>query len=143
MSSSHLVPLPLLLILSACVTSGGASQLGRPNETASSPESARINNCVLHSAISEFHALDDRHVVLFTDKKQQAFLAEITGSCFNLEMQSGFIAVDGDDNGEICGDSRDSIAYRRLSSVYRCEIVSLEQLSGERRLQLGLGGPRS
>ena len=47
--------------------------------------------------------------------------------------------MDGDRNGQICGFGRDSIAYRRLGMVEDCRILGMEQLSDERRLELGLG----
>ena len=51
-------------------------------------------------------------------------------------------AVDGDGNGQICGFGRDSVAYQRLGNVESCRILGLEQLSDERRLELGLAEPQ-
>ena len=50
-------------------------------------------------------------------------------------------AVDGDRNGQICGFGRDSLAYQNLGMVENCRILGLEQLSDERRLELGVGAP--
>jgi hypothetical protein len=59
-----------------------------------------------------------------------------------VKSQSTLAAVDGDRNGQICGFGRDSIAYRNLGMVEDCRILGLEELSDERRLELGLGAPQ-
>jgi hypothetical protein len=58
-----------------------------------------------------------------------------------VQSQYQLAAVDGDGNGQICGYGRDSIAYQRLGMVDKCRILGLEQLSDERRAQLGVGMP--
>ncbi len=73
---------------------------------------------------------------------RKAYLAEIAGGCFDVKGQSALAAVDGDRNGQICGFGRDSIAYRGLGRVENCRILGLEELSDERRLELGLGVPQ-
>ncbi len=50
--------------------------------------------------------------------------------------------MDGDRNGQICGFGRDSLAYQNLGMVENCRILGLEELSDERRLELGLGVPQ-
>lgn len=130
--------LPLALI-AACVSSGPQSQLGKKEPRRI--EMSRTSDCVFHSTISGFEALDDRYVVLFASGSRKAYLAEIAGGCFDVKYQSALAAVDGDNNGQICGFGRDSVAYRRLGMVDSCRILALEQLSEERRLELGVGSP--
>ena len=101
-----------------------------------------LSNCVLHSSIKGFEPLDDRRIVLYEAGERKAYLAEMEAGCFNIEMQTMFAAVDGDTNGQICGQGRDSVTYRRLNSVEDCRIVGLEELSDERRRELGVVAPQ-
>lgn len=128
-----------LLALAACVSSGPQSQLGKKEPRRI--EMSRTSDCVYQSTISGFEALDDRYVVLFGMGNRKAYLAELTGGCFDVKSQSALAAVDGDGNGQICGFGRDSIAYRNLGMVEDCRIMGLEQLSDERRIELGVGVP--
>ncbi|HEX9707267.1 MAG TPA: DUF6491 family protein [Steroidobacteraceae bacterium] len=128
-----------LLALAACVSSGPQSQLGKKEPQRI--KMSRTSDCVFHSTISGFEALDDRYVVLFSMGRRKAYLAEIAGGCFNMKTQQALAAVDGDGNGQICGFGRDSIAYRNLGMVEDCRIMGLEELNDERRLELGIGVP--
>ena len=133
-----LLALPLVL-LAACASSGPKSQLGKqePQRITMS----RSSDCVFQSTISGFHAIDDRYVVLYGSGRRKAYLAELSAACFDMKFQSALAAVDGDRNGQICGFGRDSLAYRRLGTVENCRILALEELSDERRLELGVAGP--
>ncbi len=133
-----ILALPLAL-LAACVSSGPQSQLGK--DEARDVELSRSSDCAFHSTINGFEPLDDRHIVLYGAGKRKVYLAEMSAGCFNIEMQTMFAAVDGDGNGQICGYGRDSLAYRRLNMVENCRIIGLEELSDERRLELGIGSP--
>ncbi len=133
---------PACLLLAACVSSGPESQLGKQDKAPKRIEMSRTSDCVFQSTISDFQALDDRYVVLYASGRRKAYLAEISGGCFDMRSQSALAAVDGDRNGQICGFGRDSIAYRRLGMVEDCRILGMEQLSDERRLELGLGVPQ-
>jgi hypothetical protein len=114
---------PACLLFAGCVSSGPESQLGKED--------------------SDFQAIDDRYLVLYASGRRKAYLAEIAGGCFDVKFETALAAVDGDRNGQICGFGRDSIAYRRLGMVEDCRILGMEQLSDERRLELGLGVPQS
>ena len=135
-----LLPLPLFL-LAACVSSGPESQLGTQDKAPRHIEMTRNSDCVHQSSISGFEALDDRYVVLFSMGRRKAYLAEITGGCFDMKSQFSLAAVDGDGNGQVCGFGRDSIAYRRMGMVENCRILGMQELSDERRLELGVGAP--
>jgi hypothetical protein len=128
-----------LFALAACVSSGPQSQLGKkePRQI----EMSRTNDCVYHSTISGFEAIDDRYVVLLSMGNRKAYLAQIAGGCFDMKSQSALAAVDGDNNYQICGFGRDSIAYRRMGLVEDCRIMGLEELNDERRIELGVGVP--
>jgi hypothetical protein len=132
--------------LSLAVLTAGASSEPQPQigkDEVQKVEKSHSSDCVLQSIISGFEPLDDRHIVLFDADERKAYLAEMAAGCFNIEMQTMFSAVDGDRNGQICGDGRDSLAYRRVNLVQNCLIVGLEELSDERRLELGVGSPHS
>jgi len=130
-----------MLVVAACTSSGPQSQLGK--DEVREVEMSSSSDCVFHSTISGFEPLDDRHIVLYGAGERKAYLAEMGAGCFNIEMQTMFAAVDGDGNGQICGHGRDSLVYRRLSMVENCRFVGLEELSDERRLELGVGSPHS
>ena len=130
-----------LLALAGCVSSGPESQLGKKEPRRI--EMSRTTDCVFHSTISGFEAIDDSHVVLFGLGGRNAYLAELTAGCFDVKSQNSLAAVDGDGNGQICGFGRDSIAYRHLGMVEDCRIMGLEQLNDERRIELGVGVPES
>jgi hypothetical protein len=125
--------------LAACVSSGPESQLGK--QEPKRIEMSRTSDCVFHSTISGFNAIDDRYIVLFSMGERNAYLAELAGACFDMKYQSALAAVDGDGNGQICGFARDSLAYRRMGMVEDCRILALEKLTDERRLELGVGVP--
>jgi hypothetical protein len=129
------------LALAACASSGPESQLGRQDEKPKRIEMTRTSDCVFQRNIDGFDALDDNYVVLYAMGRRKAYLADVTGGCFDVKSQFQLAAVDGDRNGQICGFGRDSIAYRRLGMVEDCRIIGLQELSDERRLELGLGVP--
>jgi len=129
-----------LFALCACVSSGPQSQLGKKEPRRI--EMSRTSDCVFQSTISGFEALDDRYVVLFSMGRRKAYLVEIAGGCFDMKSQNTLAPVDGDGNGQICGFGRDSVAYRRMGMVENCRILGIEQMSDERRLELGIGVPQ-
>lgn len=128
-----------LITLAACVSSGPQSQLGKkePRQI----EMSRSSDCVYHSMISGFEAIDDRYVVLFGMGNRKAYLVQIAGGCFDMKSQSALAAVDGDGNDQICGFGRDSIAYRHMGMIEDCRIMGLEELTDDRRIELGVGVP--
>ena len=133
---------PAFLLLAACVSSGPESQIGKQDKAPKRIEMSRTSDCVFQSTIEDFDALDDRYVVLYASGRRKAYLAETSGGCFDVKSQMSLAAVDGDRNGQICGFGRDSIAYQRLGIVESCRILGLQQLSDERRLELGLSVPQ-
>ncbi|HEY8266754.1 MAG TPA: DUF6491 family protein [Steroidobacteraceae bacterium] len=135
-----LLPIPALL-LAACVSSGPQSQLGTEEKARQQIRLTRTSDCVFQSTIDGFVALDNTHVVLNAMGQRKAYLVEIEGACFDIKNQSTLAAIDADQNGQICGFSRDSIAYRRMGMVENCRILGIEQLSDERRNALGVGAP--
>lgn len=128
-----------LLALSACVSSGPESQLGK--QEPQRIEMSRTSDCAFQSTISGFEALDDRHVVLFSMGRRKAYLVEIAGGCFDMKSQNTLAPVDGDGNGQICGFGRDSVAYHRMGMVENCRIMGMEEMDDERRMELGIGVP--
>lgn len=138
--------LPFLLVpllLGACVSQGPESRLGTQEKErqAQGIKMSRTSDCVFQSTIDGFEVLDNRYVVLFASGRRKAYLADLSNGCMDVRSQSALAAVDGDGNGQICGFGRDSIAYRRMSMVEDCRILGLEQLSDERRMELGVGVP--
>ncbi len=140
----HLIPLLVSpLLFAACVSQGPESKLGTQEKErkARGIAMSRTSDCVFQSTISGFEPLDNRYVVLFASGRRKAYLVDLSSGCFDVRSQSALAAVDGDGNGQICGFGRDSIAYRRMGRVEDCRIMALEQLSDERRMQLGVGQP--
>jgi hypothetical protein len=130
-----------LLALAACASSGPESQLGKQEKEANRIKMSRTADCVFRSTVSDFTVLDERHIVLYGLGRHKAYLAELTGGCFDVRYQSSLAVVDGDNNGQVCGFGRDSIAYERMGLVEDCRIMGLEALTDERRLELGIGTP--
>lgn len=130
------------LLVAACVSTGPESQLGQQEKAPKRIQMSRTSDCVFQRTIEDFDAIGDNYVVLYGMGGRKAYLAEIAGGCFDVKSQSALAAVDGDRNGQICGFGRDSIAYRNLGMVENCRILGLEELSDERRLELGLGVPQ-
>ncbi len=135
-----LLPVSVLLV-AACASSGPQSQIGTQEKADRRIQMTRTTDCVFQSSISGFEALDNRYVVLFSMGRRKAYLAEITGGCFDMKSQTALVPVDGDGNGQICGFGRDSVAFRRLGAVEDCRIMALQELSDERRVELGVGAP--
>jgi hypothetical protein len=130
------------LLVTACVSSGPESQLGTQEKAPKRIQMSRTIDCVFQRNVEDFEAIDDRYVVLYASGRRKAYLAEIAGACFDIRNRNTLAAVDGDRNGQICGFGRDSLAYRNLGMVENCRILGLEDLSDERRLELGLGVPQ-
>jgi hypothetical protein len=139
-----LVPL-IALLAASCTSQGPQSQLGTQQKAREQQQYklVRTNDCVFQSTVNDFHALDDRHVVLYGMGRSKAYLAELQGGCFDLRGQSTLASVDGDRNGQICGFGRDAMAYRHVGRVEQCRILGLEALSDERLVALGLAEPQS
>jgi hypothetical protein len=133
---------PACLLLAACVSSGPESQLGKQDKGPKRIEMSRTSDCAFQRNIDDFRAIDDNYVVLYAMGRRKAYLAEIAGGCFDVRSQNTLAAVDGDRNGQICGFGRDSIAYRRMGVTENCRILGMEELSDERREELGLGAPK-
>ena len=134
---------PACLLLAACVSSGPESQLGKQEKAPKRIEMSRTSDCVFQRNIDDFEAIDDNYVVLYSMGRRKAYLAQIAGGCFDVKGQNSLAAVDGDRNGQICGFGRDSVAYRRLGAIEECRIIAMQELSDERREELGLGVPQS
>jgi hypothetical protein len=130
------------LLVTACVSSGPESRLGTQEESPRRIQMSRTSDCVFQRNVEDFEAIDDRYVVLYASGRRKAYLAEIAGACFDIRNRNTLAAVDGDRNGQICGFGRDSLAYQNLGMVENCRILGLEDLSDERRIELGLGGPQ-
>lgn len=141
--TSRLLALTACLLPAACVSQGPQSQLGSQERALAERrlELTRTDDCVFQSSIDGFDTLDDGHVVLFAGGRKRAYLAELGAACFDLGNQVSLVAVDGDGNGQVCGYGRDSIAFRGMGRVENCRILGLEELSDERRLELGLAEP--
>ena len=140
MNTRHFMA-PVCLLLAACVNSGPESQLGKQDKAPKRIEMSRTSDCVFQRNIDDFEAIDDSYVVLYAMGRRKAYLAQIAGGCFDVKSQNSLAAVDGDRNGQICGFGRDSIAYRRPGMVEECRILGMQELSDERRVELGLGLP--
>jgi Family of unknown function (DUF6491) len=136
------IAIPACLLVAACVSTGPESQIGQQEKAPKRIQMSRTSDCAFQRTIDDFEAINDSYVVLYGMGRRKAYLAEISGGCFDVKGQSTLAAVDGDRNGQICGFGRDSIAYRNLGMVEDCRILGLEELSDERRLELGLGVPQ-
>ena len=101
----------------------------------------RTSDCVFQSTIDGFDALDDTPRRALQHGPAQGLSRGVEGACFDVRSQSTLAAIDGDQNGQICGFGRDSIAYHRMGSVENCRILAMQQLSDERRIELGVGAP--
>ncbi len=125
---------PPLLMLAACASNPSDSQT---SATENRPlKLQRTSDCVFDSAISGFKAIDDRHIALYASGRRKAYVAEISGACFDVKHQNTLATVDGDGNGQICGFGRDSIAYRAFGRVESCRIISMEALTDLRRYEV-------
>ena len=94
------------------------------------------SDCVSESLVSGFNALDDRHLLLYGSGSRRVFLVEISPACFDLKYRNTLAVVDGDNNGQICGFGRDTVAFEQFGRVESCRIMGMEELSEERRLQV-------
>jgi Family of unknown function (DUF6491) len=130
-----------LLLLAGCTSQGPQSQIGSEERAAREIQMTRTSDCVFHTTISDFHPLDDRHLVLYGSSRRHAYLAEIALGCYDVGSQVSLAAVDADGNGQVCGYGRDSVAYRGLGKVEHCRITALEKLTPDRLEQLGLAEP--
>jgi hypothetical protein len=132
---TSLLAMPLALI-AACATTPTDPASGTGDSRNQNRKMLRTSDCVFQSSITGFKALDNRYVVLYGGGRRSAYLAEISGGCFDVKNQSTLAAVDGDGNGQVCGFGRDSLAYREFGRIEQCRILSLEQLSELRRYEV-------
>jgi uncharacterized protein DUF6491 len=140
MSRNFLLAAPLALTV-ACANQAPQSQLGTQEKASREIHMKRTNDCVFESAINDFDLLDDYHVVFYSAGRRKAYLAQLSGGCFDLNARMSLATVDGDKNGQICGYGADSVAYRRGGTMEDCRIIGLEKLSDERREALGVALP--
>ncbi len=132
---------PPLLMLVACASTSSDSPT---SVTESRPlKLQRTSDCVFDSAISGFRAINDRYIALYASGRRKAYIAEISGACFDVKHQSTLATIDGDGNGQICGFGRDSIGYRAFGRVESCRIISLEALTDLRRYEVLGESPRT
>ena len=92
---SALLPLAALLV-AGCVSSGPQSQIGTEQKAQQKQQYklTRTSDCVFQSAVSDFNALDDTHVVLYGGGRRKAYLAELEGGCFDIRSQSALAATE-------------------------------------------------
>ena len=136
---STLLVLPLMA-LAACATTSNDAQDGK-RKTYEARKMLRTSDCMFSSTINGFNALDDRYVILYGLGRNQAYLAELTPGCFQIRNTTALGAVDGDNNGQICGYGRDALAYREFGRTESCRIMSLEKLSDLRLYEVTGQGP--
>lgn len=129
------------LALAACTSTGPQSAIGTQQKADQKQrlKLTRTSDCMFNSTIDDFTALDDAHLVLFNSGRRKAYLLQLEGACFDLKSEPAIATVDGDNNGQICGYGRDSIAYRRMGRFEDCRILGIEALSDTRREALGIG----
>ena len=134
-----------LLLLAACATPSSDMVSTTAEKQAANQnrkiKMVRTTDCVFQSSINGFDALDSRYVVLYASGRRKAYLAEISGGCFDMKYRSTLASVDGDSNGRICGYGADSLAYHQFDRLQQCRILSLEQLSDVRRYEVTGEGP--
>lgn len=121
----------LVPLLAACASSDSSMVQTRrkPQETY---KLERISDCISKSLVNGFQGLDDRHILLFGSGRRKTYLVEIAPACFDLARQYTLAAVDGDNNGQICGFGRDSIAYEQMGRLETCRVLGMEELTEER-----------
>jgi hypothetical protein len=129
-----------LIALAACATTKDSAQDGK-EQANQSRKMQRTNDCMFQSTINGFNALDDRYVILYGMGRKQAYLAELAPGCFQITSKIALGAVDGDNNGQICGFGRDSLSYREFGRTEECRITSLERLSELRLYEVTGQGP--
>lgn len=120
------------LVITALVVAACSSTPAQ--ESSGGARTVSASDCVHHTSVTGYRALDDRRVVLYGIGSNDAYLAEIAPGCFGVGTSTSIGAVDGDGNGQICGYGRDEIAYREFARVESCRILSLEHLSKDRRM---------
>ena len=135
-----LLVMPLIALAACATTSKEPAQDGKANAY-QARKMLRTSDCMFQSTINGFNALDDRYVILYGPGRNQAYLAELTPGCFDIRNTTTLGAVDGDNNGQICGYGRDALAYRDFGRTESCRIMSLEKLSELRLYEVTGQGP--
>ena len=135
-----LLVLPLMALAACATTPGDAEQDGKENAY-QARKMLRTSDFMFQSTINGFNALDDRYVILYGPGRNQAYLAELTPGCFDIRNTNALGAVDGDNNGQICGYGRDALAYSGFGRAESCRIMSLEKLSDLRLYEVTGQGP--
>jgi hypothetical protein len=123
------------IVLAACASSDSMVQT-RKKAQADPHVLKGASDCISESLVSGFDALDDRHLLLYGSGSRRVFLVEISPACFDLKSRNSLAVVDGDNNGQICGFGRDTVAFEQLGRVESCRIMGMEELSEQRRLEV-------
>ncbi len=129
------LPLVSLLLLAGCASSDSMVQTRKRQE----PERYSLNrtsDCISQSLVTGFQGLDARHLLLYGSGGRKVYLVEIAPACFDLKYQNTLAAIDGDNNGQICGYGRDSVVYEQLGRVESCRVLGMEELNDARRAEL-------
>src|SRR5262245_10124822 len=135
------IAVAVLPLLASCVSHGPQSQLGTQATAQRHVKMSRTGDCMMESSIDGFESLYDRYLVLYSMGRRNAYLAELSGECYDVGREVSLATIDGDGNGQICGFGRDAVGYRRTGMDQQCRIIGLEELTDERREELGVPKP--
>ena len=119
------------LLLAACASSD-SSMVQTRRKPQESYKLERTGDCISKALVSGFQGLDNRHLLLYGSGGRKTYLVEIAPACFDITRQYTLAAVDGDNNGQICGYGRDSIVYEQMGRLESCRVLGMEELSEER-----------
>ncbi len=129
MRHEHRFALPLLLaaalpvLLAACMTPG------LPEDVAANPEAEMM--CIRYGRVADWHALDDKTLLVWTNNRKRAYRVELFSPIFGLERENQLAFLDENRDGQICTYGRDAVLTNSPSQS-PSRIASIRYLSEER-----------
>lgn len=124
---------PLLLAAALPLLLTGCATAGLPEDVKQSPESDMM--CIRYGRVMDWHALDDRTLLVWTTSRKRAYRIELFSPIFGLERENQLAFLDHNRDGQICTYGRDEVATNSLAQ-HPSRIASIKYLSEARTREL-------
>ncbi len=122
-------------LLAATLLAACAVPAAKPADATTAAVSARPEDCIFASVITDWADLDKERLILYGPGTGQPYLAQLEFPSNELPFNMRIGVLDSDHNGMICGNGFDSILIPG-GLPDRIRIISLHKLSREEAKQM-------
>jgi hypothetical protein len=119
-----------LVVCGGCVGSRASPGESAAQAATTSPP-RDYGDCMFAVVVTDWAALDDQRFIIFGHTRKEAYLGRAFFPTPDLTLNVGMAVIDDDHNGQICGRSTDSIAFRNQTIPGKNLIASLQKITKE------------